>query len=1455
MRTFAILAVIGICLMPIITAAENPTLRHHHTRKVKKQVPTQTVEAGTLNLDAAAAVQIVEGVLSGALRTVDLPSINKCFEGTENVVTKCISAVHSFEQHTASSVKNALVEFAQAFSEVPAAVKTCTSAVHEAETLAKQIDHFAKPITFLFKVGESLIVNGKEIFGEIDTAISDFKSGDFYDGGYEIGVALATVLDGAHLFESDASYDSFTTAKGIQIVEGLLEGALKGLNLSTVVTCFDDAKNVVTESVSAVELFSKGGASNVEQALKEIAQAFSEVPTAITACTSAVKAAETLTSEIKNFSSPLTFAYEVGKSLIVNGVEIYHDIDSAVEDFKQDNYYDFGYQIGLALGTVLEGTQQYEAELAQTTSEALEIVEGLLAGALNGAHLGDIVDCFEDAEHVIAECVSAVELFEQHSADSVKDALSKFAEAFSQVPTAVKTCTSAVHEAETLAAQIKNFASPWTFLWKVGKSLIVNGREIFSDIDGAINDFKTEQYYQAGYEIGTALAVVLEGTSQIEQAVTADVSEGLQIVEGFLEGALNGVHLSEFVNCFDDADSVINQCINAVQLFKQGGASNIEEALKDIVGAFSSVPNAISTCTTAVQDAETLAHEIKTFTSPLNFLYEVGKSIVVNGVEIYEDVHAAINDFESQQYEQFGNEIGTIVAIVYEGTQSSTADISPAVSNGLKIVEGLLSGALKTAGLSDITSCFEDADNVVTECMSGVKAFEQHTASSIATALKDFAGAFSQVPTAISTCKEAVAEAETLAREIENFSSPKTLLFKIGESLIVNGKEIFDDVSGAVKDFKNGQYYNGGYQIGVAMATVLDGADNIHLLEVQRAQATSEGLQIVEGLLEGTLDGIGLSEIVSCFDDAKNVIEESVNAVELFSKGGASNVEQALKEIASAFSQVPTAISTCTSAVKDAETLATEIKNFASPLTFFYEVGKSLLVNGVEIYDDVHTAIEDFKQDNYYDFGYQVGLALGTVLHGTQQLEAEALAVQSEGLQIVEGLLEGALDGVGLSEIVSCFDDAESVVSECVNAVELFSKGGAHDVEQALKEIASAFSQVPTAISTCTTAVHDAETLAAEIKTFASPLSFLWKVGKSLIVNGVEIYDDVKTGIEDFEDKQYHDFGFQIGLALGTVLNGTQKTDDALSQATSEGLQIVEGLLEGALNGLSLSDIISCFNDAKNVITESVSAVELFSKGGASDVEQALKEIAQAFSEVPSAISTCTTAYKDAETLVNMIEGFASPLSFAYKVGKSLIVNGVEIYHDIDTAVSDFHAGNYKQFGYEIGVALGTVVNGANVVQTTNLEVSTISKLEEVSQIVDGLLSGALQTDKLTDVVDCIHDGDSLLQGIEGAVKLFEEETASSVEEGLKALATALGELPSALSTCKEAESEAEQLAKQLSFFKDPSSIKYRIGKSLLLNGVEIFKNIYGGVSDYKSGNYYQFGYDIGTALAELLGL
>ena len=64
---------------------------------------------------------------------------------------------------------------------------------------------------------------------------------------------------------------------------------------------------------------------------------------------------------------------------------------------------------------------------------------------------------------------------------------------------------------EAMAAELKN---PKTFIYKVGKDLILNGSIITTELAAAVTDYENKDWKKFGFDLGTAASKTLLGATQ-----------------------------------------------------------------------------------------------------------------------------------------------------------------------------------------------------------------------------------------------------------------------------------------------------------------------------------------------------------------------------------------------------------------------------------------------------------------------------------------------------------------------------------------------------------------------------------------------------------------------------------------------------------------------------------------------------------------------------------------------------------------------------------------------------------------------------------------------------------------------------------------------------------------------------------------------------------------------------
>ena len=140
--------------------------------------------------------------------------------------------------------------------------------------------------------------------------------------------------------------------------------------------------------------------------------------------------------------------------------------------------------------------------------------------------------------------------------------------------------------------------------------------------------------------------------------------------------------------------------------------------------------------------------------------------------------------------------------------------------------------------------------------------------------------------------------------------------------------------------------------------------------------------------------------------------------------------------------------------------------------------------------------------------------------------------------------------------------------------------------------------------------------------------------------------------------------------------------------------QIVDGILRGALDAENLTDISTCITDMDTIFKNTETAVKDFEAGGATNILAGLKEIGNVLQNVDVDMKDCSAAKEDWPRLEALAKVFQSPKSFAYHVGKDILVNGKDIFHEIEDSISDYKAENWEQFGLDVGTAAAKTILG-----------------------------------------------------------------------------------------------------------------------------------------------------------------
>ena len=99
-----------------------------------------------------------------------------------------------------------------------------------------------------------------------------------------------------------------------------------------------------------------------------------------------------------------------------------------------------------------------------------------------------------------------------------------------------------------------------------------------------------------------------------------------------------------------------------------------------------------------------------------------------------------------------------------------------------------------------------------------------------------------------------------------------------------------------------------------------------------------------------------------------------------------------------------------------------------------------------------------------------------------------------------------------------------------------------------------------------------------------------------------------------------------------------------------------------------------CVGDSEKIIKDVKDAIKYFEEETYDGIKNGLYSLGDAIEEIPSVTKDCKNIEADLEKLKDMAKVFEHPFLLIFEVGKNLIVNGVDIYHDISDSITRYRA-------------------------------------------------------------------------------------------------------------------------------------------------------------------------------------
>jgi hypothetical protein len=282
---------------------------------------------------------------------------------------------------------------------------------------------------------------------------------------------------------------------------------------------------------------------------------------------------------------------------------------------------------------------------------------------------------------------------------------------------------------------------------------------------------------------------------------------------------------------------------------------------------------------------------------------------------------------------------------------------------------------------------------------------------------------------------------------------------------------------------------------------------------------------------------------------------------------------------------------------------------------------------------------------------------------------------------------------------------------------------------------------------------------------------------------------------------------------------------------------MVGGMLKGAIDAEGFTDINSCIADAEVIFKDAEEAVKDFESKDVSKIIDGVKKVADILSEVQKGMSDCSHLKADWEKLAKMAAVFSSPTTFAYHVGKDLMVNGVDIFGEIQDAIAEYKQGNWEKFGVDIGEAVAKTILGAD----SALQLGATQEQVKLAQIEQGILKAFGGKFDLLALLECIGDEDKALLVFDAAYQSFEsaikDKNPQDAIAGVIAVVAGVAQFKQGLPACEAVDTTTfnyDQFLSTYDIAAHPTQHFELLEKDILLNGASIRKDIWLAVQSYR---------------------
>ena len=463
-------------------------------------------------VSANKAQDIARGIIKGAAQ-VEIDQ--QCLSDIQMVIGDAETVVQDFSEGTLQGAIDGVKEVIQTVSDVQTTIGDCTGSGQAKTKLAEIVAVMKNAKSFEYHVGKDIMVNGKDIRSEIVEAIKDYKSGDFYNFGVQIGEATAKTVIGQEKRVAAAEF-----------LEGMTNAYGGHFNLEALLACIgeeDKAALILDAGIQAIErAIQTQDYQELIPAAIALFAAFQQARQGWPACQAVdPKVFAKIDTDITKMSTSVNL-------LEFNHTDYIKEIEQVIADYKNKDFVKMGQDVVTIIEQLVNKQETtYKVQPAKQEKISRKDITSFVQGFFEATNVGHfnftiLLECIYAADQAAEVADVVYHLAEEAIEDrSIQEAIPAVIGTVALVQ-AVKQALPVCEAVDTKTANwttynkiINTVEAPEKFMKAVNHEIVANGKTVTKEIGQFLNAMRSGDFYTSGLDLGMVLSNTCDAQSSL----------------------------------------------------------------------------------------------------------------------------------------------------------------------------------------------------------------------------------------------------------------------------------------------------------------------------------------------------------------------------------------------------------------------------------------------------------------------------------------------------------------------------------------------------------------------------------------------------------------------------------------------------------------------------------------------------------------------------------------------------------------------------------------------------------------------------------------------------------------------------------------------------------------------------------------------------------------------------